>query len=70
MRASGLKVIWLACLLLLAMPRVLLAQGHGTEHLNPARPEAWAMNYYNPSCDLLEIHELLRSNTGVEIRCP
>jgi Helix-turn-helix domain len=24
----------------------------------------------NPSCDLLEIHELLRSNTGVEIRCP
>src|SRR5262245_1893401 len=45
-RASWLQVTWLACLLLLAMTRVLLAQGQGTEHLYPARPEAWGMNYY------------------------
>src|SRR5262245_13244528 len=46
MRASCQKVTWLTCLLLLASTRVLLAQGQGTEHLYPARPEAWVMNYY------------------------
>jgi hypothetical protein len=44
-RASCLQVTWLACLLLLAMQGALLAQ-QGTEHLYPARPEAWVMNYY------------------------
>jgi len=46
MRASCLKVTGLAWLLLLAMTSVLLAQEQGTEHLNPARPEAWTMNYF------------------------
>ena len=46
MRASCLQVTWLAGLLLLALQGVLLAQGQGTENLNPARPEGWVMNYY------------------------
>jgi hypothetical protein len=60
--ASCLKVTWLACLLLLAMTRVLLAQGQGTEDLYPARPEAWVMNYYT-SATLLAGFEPPRSRS-------
>src|SRR5437899_1957691 len=44
MSASGLRVTWLLCVLLLALRSARRAQG--TETLYPARPEAWLMNYY------------------------
>jgi len=44
MSASGRRVTWLVCVLLLALGSERRAQG--TETLYPARPEAWLMNYY------------------------